>query len=580
VAKVLIRHGADLHAKSPRGSQGTGPLLFSSYMENYDTSAARLLLQQGVDVNIEADDGTTALDWARARGNDELMKMLLDAGARDDGVKKNKAIPNNPVPNGPRQRATAIRASVQRAIEALQRGSEGFLNNRSVRGNGCVSCHHQTQPAVAFGWGRQRGYALDEAALGHQFETQLKQWRTRIEGSFNMRRPQPDAPVLLGYGLDALAAFRYPNDELTEAMVWYLHETQDPAGFWSAEDHRPPMEDGEIQGTALAIRALQVYPLPGREDESISRRVRAADWLAQAEAITFNQLAYQLMGLGWAGWPADQSAPLRQKILDLQREDGGWAQLPGLESDAWATGQALVALRVAGNRQVNHPAYRKGVDFLLRTQFEDGSWWVKTRTWPFQPHFDSDFAHGKDQWISSGGTTWAAQALMLTEQVEGAAGRGPRQRNAAAASLDWSRLDELAETARQRADQAKRAAEASAKRAVADGNAVDFVAQVKPLLERSCVNCHGGRRPKGGLDMTSRAGLIKGGKSEEASLVVGVGSRSPLVRFAADEVEDLEMPPLDKRDKYPKLTADELKLLKGWIDSGAAWPEGVVLEVD
>jgi len=59
---------------------------------------------------------------------------------------------------------------------------------------------------------------------------------------------------------------------------------------------------------------------------------------------------------------------------------------------------------------------------FLRTQFDDGSWWVKSRTWPWQLHFDGQFPHGKDQWISAGATAWAAMALLFTiEPVKPAA---------------------------------------------------------------------------------------------------------------------------------------------------------------
>ena len=91
-----------------------------------------------------------------------------------------------------------------------------------------------------------------------------------------MRRPQPDAPVLLGYGLDALAAAQYEPDTLTEAMVWYLHNTQDESGYWMVADNRPPVEDSPIQGTDYGIRSLALYPLPGREKESEQRISMAA----------------------------------------------------------------------------------------------------------------------------------------------------------------------------------------------------------------------------------------------------------------------------------------------------------------
>ena len=44
------------------------------------------------------------------------------------------------------------------------------------------------------------------------------------------------------------------------------------------------------------------------------------------------------------------------------------------------------------------PVYQRGVRFLLDTQQEDGSWWVKTRSDPIQIYYESGFPHGKDQW--------------------------------------------------------------------------------------------------------------------------------------------------------------------------------------
>jgi hypothetical protein len=53
------------------------------------------------------------------------------------------------------------------------------------------------------------------------------------------------------------------------------------------------------------------------------------------------------------------------------------------------------------------------VAFLLRTQLEDGSWFVRSRAIPVQPYFDSGFPHGRDQFISAAATNWATMALML-----------------------------------------------------------------------------------------------------------------------------------------------------------------------
>ena len=84
-----------------------------------------------------------------------------------------------------------------------------------------------------------------------------------------------------------------------------------------------------------------------------------------------------------------------------------------LTSDAYATGEALVALAESGAMSTADAAYKRGVQFLLSTQFADGSWFVKSRAIPLQPHFESGFPFGRDQFVSAAGTNWAARALAL-----------------------------------------------------------------------------------------------------------------------------------------------------------------------
>ncbi len=77
--------------------------------------------------------------------------------------------------------------------------------------------------------------------------------------------------------------------------------------------------------------------------------------------------------------------------------------------------------------------------------------------------------------------------------------------------------------------------------------------------------------------MTNRASLIRGGKRGEAVVIPGKADVSPLLRFVQDQVEDMEMPPVAKREEFPALTTDEAAKLRAWIDQGANWPEGVSL---
>ena len=83
-------------------------------------------------------------------------------------------------------------------------------------------------------------------------------------------------------------------------------------------------------------------------------------------------------------------------------------------SDAYATGEALYALNVAGGMPATDPGYAKGVKYLLNTQAADGSWHVASRSIWLQPYFDSGFPYGTDQWISAAATAWSTMALSVT----------------------------------------------------------------------------------------------------------------------------------------------------------------------
>ena len=98
---------------------------------------------------------------------------------------------------------------------------------------------------------------------------------------------------------------------------------------------------------------------------------------------------------------------------------------------------------------------------------------------------------------------------------------------------------------------------------------VTYDKDIKPILEKSCLKCHGEKRPKSKFRVDSRVAIIKGGSSDEAAVIVGKSEESPIIHFVADLVEELEMPPLDKREKYPQLTKEQIGLFRAWIDQGA-----------
>ena len=97
---------------------------------------------------------------------------------------------------------------------------------------------------------------------------------------------------------------------------------------------------------------------------------------------------------------------------------------------------------------------------------------------------------------------------------------------------------------------------------------VTFDADIKPFFEKSCVTCHSGEKPTGKFRADTKENILKGAGDEKV-LEVGNSAKSEIVHVVADLVAEEEMPPLDKRDKYPALTKEQIGLLRAWIDQGA-----------
>ena len=172
------------------------------------------------------------------------------------------------------------------------------------------------------------------------------------------------------------------------------------------------------QTAALAIYTLRKYGPPAEQSDTDRAIARAIAWLEAATPTTTQDRAFRLLGLAWAGAGTTSVSAAVKSLAATQRPDGGWSQLPTMESDSYATGQALYALNAGGNLPTGDPTYERGVKYLLNTQAADGSWYVKSRSIWLQPYFDSGFPYERDQWISAAGTAWATIALSLTVEPQ------------------------------------------------------------------------------------------------------------------------------------------------------------------
>ena len=143
-----------------------------------------------------------------------------------------------------------------------------------------------------------------------------------------------------------------------------------------ADDLRDELDDGGLVVEAdlrhrLGDRLLAVFA-GERRDEVVERVLRARSWLGGVEPESTEETVMKLLGLRWTGAPEDQLDDVAGRLLAQQNRDGGWSQVPERESDAYASGQAVVALELADRLPMS--ARTRARDFLLDTQYADGSW--------------------------------------------------------------------------------------------------------------------------------------------------------------------------------------------------------------
>jgi len=398
-----IEQGADVNARG--GSYEVTPLMRAAASELAGAKTLQLLLERGANPNAESAEGERALDWATYRGDRAKIAVLETAGAtRGQGPRR------QPLPARSGNGISDPRLSVGRSVSLLLKSAPPMFQQRR-----CYTCHHNTAPAEAAALARRKGIPVPEDLARKNLDDILAVLRPGAGPAMQGRQNVPGGIALtVGYGLMALAAERYAPDTVTASHVHWTLATQMPDGSWLGNGaNRPPIEFSTISHTAIAVRGLILYPIPARKPELDRALEKARGWLLAADAPTAEDRAMRLMGLVWTRAPAAAVKAAVQDVLRQQTASGGWSQLPQLDPDAYATGLSLVALHEAGIG-VTEQAYRTGVSFLLSTQYPDGAWLVRTRSFPTQPYFESGFPFDRHQWISAAGTAWAAQAIALT----------------------------------------------------------------------------------------------------------------------------------------------------------------------
>jgi ankyrin repeat protein len=301
-----------------------------------------------------------------------------------------------------------VRDSAQRAIALLQSSQKNWFAQQS-----CASCHHQLLPALAFRDARAHGIPLNEAVAradaSHAFS-----------GYSNLDRAVQynyfiDTALDDGYRLMAADAAGVRPSLVTAVYARHIASRQCADGHWSTFDVRPPQSYSSFTATAISLRAIQLYHHPSLDGDTAQRIARAREWLLAHPAMVTEERVYQLLGLSWAGANPQELSGLAAGLASAQRDDGGWSSIPGRNSDAYSTGQALAALHDAAGMPASDAHWQNGLRFLIENQRQDGSWHVSSRLMPpvtvSPPYFETGFPYGHDQVISSMASSWAVMAL-------------------------------------------------------------------------------------------------------------------------------------------------------------------------
>jgi ankyrin repeat protein/alpha/beta superfamily hydrolase len=301
-----------------------------------------------------------------------------------------------------------LRTASAKAIKLIQHSQVVWYQKQT-----CTSCHHQLLPEIPLNLARERGVSFDEKIARDSTATAfayLKDLDAAVQGYDYI-------DVLFdGWALTTAHAAGIRPSFSTAAYAQFIASRQLADGSWPTIDARPPQAHSPFAVTAVCAQAIRHY-LPARlRDEQATRLWRTREWLLKAQPHTTEDRAFQFFGLRWTDADEEERRKAGRALLAEQREDGGWAQLAGLASDAYSTGEALVALREGVGLPINDPAYQRGLRFLLKTQQSDGSWRITSRLHPpapvSPPYVDTEFPDQHDQFISIMGTSWAVTAMV------------------------------------------------------------------------------------------------------------------------------------------------------------------------
>src|SRR5580704_3399762 len=273
-----------------------------------------------------------------------------------------------------------VQHAVDRAIGYLRTESASWLNTRK-----CAACHHAAMPLWALNEADKMGYAIDKKFAADTLEATLGSRDKLIASKLVPGPKDPPDPRPLGRGLNMglpfLAVAARSSATLTDgqkqSLSWITGEIlkkQMKDGSWEFFLSRPPINETQLTDVGWILMALQADPASVTSQPQRVALQKGVAWLADTkQPDTYQSKVLKLLLAIRAGKATSDLQPQINELLAAQQPDGGWRQLPEMKSDAFATGQTLYVLSLAGYT-AERPQMKRAIAFLVTTQKPDGSW--------------------------------------------------------------------------------------------------------------------------------------------------------------------------------------------------------------
>ncbi len=251
------------------------------------------------------------------------------------------------------------RDAAQRGLEWLQQAAVNWQDQ-----NRCFGCHVQGQVIMGQDVARRNGYRISLPALRLLTEaTRANSWEAP-EGWAYMAMALAHADGITGATKDP---------DLVKALGVLLKQ-QAKDGTFPVQNRHLPVVEGPFDVTGNALVALDWAVSHGGSANLKPAASRALAWIASRPPATTQDKVFKLIALARSA--PDKQAVVRALVDGLaseQQPDGGWKEIAAMEgSNAFATGQVLYAYQQAGV-SVLAPTFRRGVEYLLKTQVNDTS---------------------------------------------------------------------------------------------------------------------------------------------------------------------------------------------------------------